>query len=69
MEKVIYCGLKELFLCGTLPGSLHESNVFDVRAVYSMDTLHSFSQCVLAVILLTGGVINIAVTTAALYVE
>lgn len=53
----------------TLPGSLHESNVFDVRAVYSMDTLHSFSQCVLAVILLTGGVINIAVTTAALYVE
>ena len=49
--------------------SLHESNVFDVRAVHSMDTLISFPQCVLAVILLTGGVINIAVTTAALYVE
>lgn len=49
--------------------SLHESNVFDVRAVYSIDTLHSFSQCVLAVILLTVGVISVAVTTAALYVE
>ena len=30
--------------------SLHESNIFGVRALFSMDACHVFLQCVLAVI-------------------
>ena len=43
---------------------LHESNIFGVRAVFSMDAYHIFLQCVLAVIPLIGGVISVVVTRA-----
>ena len=44
--------------------SLHESNVFDVRAVLGMDACHIFLQGVLAVIALIGCVIVVVVTRA-----
>ena len=37
---------------------------FGVRAVFSIDFCHLFSQCMLAVILLIGGVTNVVVTRA-----
>ena len=62
-ETVIYCG-KGCFYVGLSLCSLHESNIFGVRAIFSMDAFHSFPQCVLAVIPLIGGVTGIVVTTA-----
>lgn len=41
-----------------LLSSLHESNIFGARAVFSMDACQIFPRYVLAVIPLTGGVIG-----------
>ena len=49
---------------GTSLGSLRESNIFGVRAVFSMDACHIFPQGVLARISLIVGVISVLVTRA-----
>ena len=56
--------LKGSFYVGASLRSLHESNIFGVRAVFDMDACHVFPQCVLAVIPLIGGVIGVVVTRA-----
>ena len=56
--------MKGCFYVGVSLCSLHESNSFGARAVFSMDACHIFPQCVLAVIPLIGGVIGLVVTRA-----
>ena len=51
---VIYC----VFYMAVSLSSLHESNIFGARAVFSMDACQIFPRYVLAVIPLTGGVIG-----------
>lgn len=47
--------LEGCFYVGMLLCSLHEFNIFGVRAICSMDTCHLFPQCMLAIIPLIGG--------------
>ena len=54
-EKLSPVVLIDCFYVGTSLCSLHESNIFGVRAVFSMDACHIFAQCVLAIIPLMGG--------------
>ena len=60
-ETVIYYGLKGCFYVRVSLCSFHESNIFGERVVFRMDAYHIFSQCVLAVIPLKGGMIFVVV--------
>ena len=54
-ETLNYCGLEEVFLCGSILCSLHVSSGFDVRAGSEMSKGHAFPEGVLAAITLVGG--------------
>ena len=56
--------LKGCFYVGASVCSLPESNIFGVRAVFSMDSCHVFPWCVLAIVPLMGAVTGVVVTTA-----
>ena len=51
--------LKGYFYVGASVCSLPESNTFGVRAVFSRDAGHVFSQCVLAIVPLMGAVTGV----------
>ena len=56
--------LEGYFYVGTSLCSLHVFNIFGARAVFIMDNCCLFSQCVLAIIPLIGGVTGVVVTRA-----
>lgn len=58
-ETVIYCGLEVVFLCGSIPVLAVCVQCSWVRADFSMVASHLFSQDVLAIILLLGGVVGV----------
>lgn len=56
--------LKGCFYVGASVYSLPESNIFGVRAVFSMDACRVFPRCVLAIVPSMGTVTGVVVTRA-----
>ena len=61
LYEFTYCVLEGV---GVSLCNLHESYIFGVKTVSSMDAFHIFPQCVLSVVSFIGGLIGIVVTTA-----